>query len=90
MNNPEIRLFRLPQLAQMTGLSASRIRALMALGQFPRPIKISQRASAVRSDDYEAWLAERTAASRTPEAQDKDRENPVKRGRPPKAAQGEG
>lgn len=50
----------------ITGLSRSTIYAMMATGQFPRPIKLSARAVAWPESVIQAWFDER--AARTVEA----------------------
>jgi len=94
---PEVRIHRLPYVSALTGQSPAQIARLERAGLFPRRIKLSERSSGWRSDEIQNWISERTAASRTPEAQAKAHENPVKRtaatsgqaprrGRPPKSA----
>lgn len=56
------KLRRLPQVLQDTGLNRTRLYALQRTGQFPRAVKISQRAVAWRSDEIEQWIADRIAA----------------------------
>ena len=58
-------LMRLPQVARRTGLPKSTIYALIARGSFPRPIKLSERTSAWRSDELDQWVEARTRASRS-------------------------
>ncbi len=52
-------LMKRPQVEQFTSLSRSGIYALMAKGEFPRPIKLGIRAVAWRCADIEAWLGSR-------------------------------
>lgn len=54
-----MRIIKLPELKQMTGLSRSSIYALAAKGQFPRPIPLSTRASGWLYDEVSQWLQER-------------------------------
>lgn len=56
---------RLPDVRKKTGLSRSQIYRLEALGQFPKRIKLSERASAWVESEIEDWLTERIAKSRT-------------------------
>ena len=51
------RILRMKQAIEKTGLSRSSIYNLMADGQFPRSIKISERAAGWVEDDIEAYLA---------------------------------
>ena len=57
-------LIRLAEVSKSVGLPRSTIYALIAKGQFPRPIKLSERSSGWRSDELEAWVEARTRASR--------------------------
>jgi prophage regulatory protein len=58
------RLMRLPEVAQLTGLPRSTIYAMVAKGLFPKPIKLSERSSAWRSDELDQFVEARTRASR--------------------------
>jgi prophage regulatory protein len=53
-------LLRRPQVEAITGLSRSSIYRAMDQDQFPRPVKIGQRAVAWRETDLNAWLSSRT------------------------------
>ncbi len=55
-------LERLPQVKARTGLSRSEIYRRIALGDFPRPIKLGERASAWSAAVIDAWNADRIAA----------------------------
>lgn len=55
-------LERLPQVKARTGLSRSEIYRRIALGDFPRPIKLGERASAWSTAEIDAWIADRIAA----------------------------
>lgn len=54
------KLLRRPQVEAMTGLSRSSIYRAMDQDQFPRPVKIGQRAVAWRETDLNVWLSSRT------------------------------
>lgn len=54
-------LERLPVVKARTGMSRSEIYRRIALGDFPRPIKIGSRASAWVSDEVSAFIASRIA-----------------------------
>jgi prophage regulatory protein len=54
-------ILRLPDLCKRIGLGRSSIYALMKRGQFPRPIRLSERAVGWRDADIEAWLQSRAA-----------------------------
>ncbi len=58
------RLMRLPEVLQFTGLPRSTVYAMTNKGNFPKPVKLSERSSAWRSDEIQAWIESRTAASR--------------------------
>jgi len=55
-------LERLPQVKARTGLSRSEIYRKVALGDFPSPIKLGERASAWPEHEVTAWIASRIAA----------------------------
>jgi prophage regulatory protein len=55
-------LERLPAVKARTGLSRSEIYRRIALGDFPRPIKLGERASAWSTTEIDAWIASRIAA----------------------------
>jgi prophage regulatory protein len=57
-------MLRLPQVQARTGLSRSQIYQLIADGEFPRQVKLSERAAGWVADDVEAWLTQRIRASR--------------------------
>lgn len=62
-------LERRSQVQQRTGLSTSALYALMADGMFPRPVKISAKAVAWRSEQIDAWIESRINAGQAqPEA----------------------
>jgi predicted DNA-binding transcriptional regulator AlpA len=55
---------RWPQVAQIVGLSRSRVHALVAEGKFPKPIKLGTRASAWIESEVHAWIKSRINDSR--------------------------
>lgn len=61
-HKPTPTLERLTQVKARTGLSRSEIYRRIAMGEFPRPIKLSVRASAWSSAEIDAWIASRIAA----------------------------
>jgi prophage regulatory protein len=63
MSNEVQRLIRLPEVHRLTGLGRSQIYALAKAGQFPKPIKLSERCSAWNHADVSAWIAARIAAA---------------------------
>jgi prophage regulatory protein len=57
------RLLRLPQVIELTGLGRDSVYRLMRQGKFPRQRRLSERASAWRSDEVAAWIESRPPAS---------------------------
>jgi prophage regulatory protein len=49
------------QVAQRIALSRSSLDRLVAAGEFPRPIKLTERRLAYSADAVERWMAERLA-----------------------------
>jgi len=52
-------LIKLPQVMQMTTLSRATVYRLIAKGEFPEQIKLSERASAWIEDEVLEWLKTR-------------------------------
>jgi prophage regulatory protein len=57
-NNTQARLIRLREVMSMTGLSRSYVYDLSAKGQFPKPLKISERSVAWIESEVQAWIAQ--------------------------------
>lgn len=57
-----MRVIRLPQVIELTGLSRSSIYAGVGRGTFPAPVRLGARAVAWRHEAIEQWLAERPLA----------------------------
>lgn len=57
------KLMRLPAVIEAVGLGRSAIYALEARGEFPKRRKLTLRASAWRSDEINAWIESRPAAT---------------------------
>ena len=57
-------VLRLPTVRQRTGLGRSTIYSRIALGKFPRPIRLSARCVGWLENDIEAWLDERITEAR--------------------------
>jgi prophage regulatory protein len=57
------RHYRRADVEQMTGLSRSTIYELMKAGQFPKPVKITERAVAWRESDLDKRAKSRQIAS---------------------------
>ena len=53
--NHRIALLRLPDVQKLTGLSRSSIYRLEALGEFPKRVRLSERAVAWREEDLVKW-----------------------------------
>lgn len=49
-------LFKLPDVVVQTGLSRSQIYALAQKGEFPKPIKLSERSSAWLASEIQDWI----------------------------------
>lgn len=53
--NHRIALLRLPDVQRLTGLSRSSIYRLEALGEFPKRVRLSERAVAWREEELVNW-----------------------------------
>ncbi|WP_288939240.1 AlpA family transcriptional regulator [uncultured Roseovarius sp.] len=53
-------ILRRPDVERITGLSRSTLYAMMAEGEFPKPIRLGKRAVGWREADIAAWLESRT------------------------------
>lgn len=56
-----MRLIRLPQVKDMTGLGRSSVYKLMAENSFPKPVTLIGRASAWVEGEVIEWIEERVA-----------------------------
>jgi len=61
-NRPNEVVLRFSQVHERTGLGRSHIHGLAARGRFPKPIKLSARASGWLASEVDEWLAARKAA----------------------------
>jgi prophage regulatory protein len=52
----ETRLIRLREVMQKTGLSRSYVYDLSKKGQFPKPLKLTERSSAWIESEVQAWI----------------------------------
>lgn len=59
-----MRVLRLPEVSNATGLSRSTIFRLMQAGDFPPSIKLTSRTVGWYSTDIETWIAARAATSK--------------------------
>lgn len=57
-----IKLYRLPEVLGLVGLSRSTVYRLIQEGAFPVPVKLGQRAVAWRSSEIHAWIESRVSA----------------------------
>ena len=58
---PQIAIYRLPAVCEVTGLSKATIYRLLARGEFPARVKLSPRCVGWRVAEVDAWLAARGA-----------------------------
>ncbi|MGO9592269.1 MAG: helix-turn-helix transcriptional regulator [Steroidobacteraceae bacterium] len=63
MSTP-LRLLRLPQVIELTGLGRDTIYRYIREGRFPAQRRISDRASAWRADELAAWIESRPVVTR--------------------------
>ena len=54
-----IRILRLPEVRKLTGLSRASVYRLEGLGEFPRRVRISERARGWLADEIQAWVESR-------------------------------
>ena len=54
-----MRILRLPEVSQATGLSRSTIYRLVRSGTFPQSVALTARTIGWRIDEVEAWIAAR-------------------------------
>jgi prophage regulatory protein len=59
MQENRIKLIKLPQVMQITTLSRATVYRLIAKGEFPKQIKLSERASAWIEHEVHEWLDNR-------------------------------
>lgn len=57
-----LRTYRLPEVRQVTGLSTSTIYAMIARGEFPRPVRLGKRAVGWPEHVLREWLRTREQA----------------------------
>ena len=65
MATPPLRMLRLPEVQQRTGLSATTIWRREKAGEFPRRRKIGPNAVAWRSDEIADWIEARPVVEST-------------------------
>lgn len=54
------KLLRLPDVLENTTLSRTGLYTLINRGEFPKPVKLGERAVAWRDDQVQAWIDART------------------------------
>lgn len=54
-----LRILRLPDIKQLTGLSRSTIYNYVAAGEFPKPVRLGPRAVGWLEAEIALWLAQR-------------------------------
>jgi prophage regulatory protein len=84
MNHRPIRMLRLPQVIDATGLGKTKIYELQGRGDFPMRIKITAHAVAWVEEEVQAWLAQRIEKGRpesAPESPVIPRQSPSRVGR---------
>ena len=52
----QVQILRLPEVAQLTGLSKPTIHRRYRAGTFPQPVKLGANAIGWRLDEIEAWI----------------------------------
>lgn len=57
-------LLRLPEVRKLTGLGTTQIYRLARRGEFPQPVKITERSSAWIESEVRGWIDTRIRASR--------------------------
>jgi prophage regulatory protein len=55
------KLLKIPEVRAKTGLSRSHLYALAQNGEFPKPVKLSERSSAWVESEVDSWIEERIA-----------------------------
>ena len=59
-----MRLLKIREVVSRTGVPISSIYWRITRGEFPRPVKLGERASAWVETDVDAWIAQRIAATK--------------------------
>ena len=59
MSVVEKRALKLEEVVARVGLSRATLYRMIALGAFPRPVRLSTRATGWRTDEVDEWLASR-------------------------------
>ena len=56
------KFLRIQQFQSLVGLSRSQIYALISRGNFPKQVKVSEKASAWLESEVDSWMTERVAS----------------------------
>ena len=59
-----MRIYRLPEVLRITGLSRASIYRLLQAGDFPSSVRLTARSIGWHSKDIETWIAARAATSK--------------------------
>ena len=59
-----VKILRIQQVAEQTGLSQSSLYKQMRMGLFPRPIKLTARASGWEESAVQAWIEKKVKESK--------------------------
>ena len=62
MTDQSPRIERLPAVLHRTGLARSSVYALLARGEFVKPVKLSARSIGFIAAEVDQWIADRAAA----------------------------
>lgn len=60
----DVQMWREPRVLEVSGLGRSTMRAYVAAGKFPAPVKIGERASAWISTEILDWIKQRVEQHR--------------------------
>jgi prophage regulatory protein len=63
-NTMSVKILRIQQVAEQTGLSQSSLYKQMRMGLFPRPIKLTARASGWEESAVQAWIEKKVKESK--------------------------
>ena len=61
--NFQTRLLRVSDVCKKLGISRAQIYRLLSAGDFPKPLRLSERTRAWRESDIELWIDEREVAA---------------------------
>ncbi|MFL9933482.1 AlpA family transcriptional regulator [Paraburkholderia sp. RL18-103-BIB-C] len=65
MDQKPKRILRITDVIHKVGMPRSSVYRAASLGEFPKPIKLGEKASGWLESDVDAWIDSRVAASRT-------------------------